>query len=151
MECCATYPINKMRTSAKNQVIALSIIAGLGGIVLRVFDPATAGLFPPCPVHYLTGWYCPGCGSLRAIHALLHGNFLQAWAMNSLTMVLLPFLIYGLISEALSWTKGRGLPKPTFSPRQIHGLFAVIILFGVLRNLPLRPFALLAPGAMLHL
>src|SRR6266536_3316174 len=26
-------------------------------IVLRVFDPATSGLFPPCPLRYVTGCY----------------------------------------------------------------------------------------------
>lgn len=140
-----------MRPFAKKQVIALSILAGLGLILLRVFDPATAGIFPPCPVHYLTGWYCPGCGSLRAMHALLHGNFVKAWAMNPLTVMLLPFLSYGLISEALFWMRGTRLPQPALSAGQIRVLFAVIILFGVVRNLSVQPFAWLAPGAMMHL
>jgi len=84
------------------------------------------------------------------MHALLHGDFLQAWAMNPLTVILLPFLIYGLMSEALIGMRGRGLPQPPFSAGQIRVLFAVIVLFGVVRNLPVQPFALLAPGAMLH-
>jgi hypothetical protein len=121
-----------------------------GLVLLRVFDPATAGIFPPCPIHYLTGLYCPGCGSLRALHALLHGNLLQAWAMNPLTVMLLPFLVYGLISEGIVQVRGRGLPQPILPARQIRVLFAVIVLFGVMRNLPVQPFALLAPGAMLH-
>jgi len=121
-----------------------------GLVLLRVLDPASGGIFPPCPLHYLTGLYCPGCGSLRAMHALLHGDFLQAWAMNPLTVILLPFLIYGLMSEALIGMRGRGLTQPAFSAGQIRVLFAVIVLFGVVRNLPVQPFALLAPGAMLH-
>jgi len=84
------------------------------------------------------------------MHALLYGDFLQAWAMNPLTVILLPFLIYGLMSEALIGMRGRGLPQPAFSAGQIRVLFAVIVLFGVVRNLPVQPFALLAPGAMLH-
>jgi len=130
------------------------IVAMLGAIaaaavVLRIFDPATAGLFPPCPVRYLTGWYCPGCGSLRAIHQLLHGNLQAAWALNPLTVVLLPFLAYGLASHALYEIRGRGLPGVFLSARFIQGLGVVILLFGVLRNLPLYPFRLLAPGLML--
>ena len=140
-----------MRASTEKQVIALGIMAGIGVILLRVFDPATAGIFPPCPVHYLTGWYCPGCGSLRAMHALLHGNFLQAWAMNPLTVILLPFLSYGLMSEVLVQTRGIRLPQPALSAGQIRALFVVIVLFGVVRNVPVQPFAWLAPGAMLHL
>src|SRR5215469_232196 len=82
-----------------------------GATLLWFFDPATSGLFPPCPVRYLTGWYCPGCGSLRAIHQLLHGNLRMAWSMNALTMVLFPFMVYGLISQTLHSIRGRGLPE----------------------------------------
>ena len=81
----------------------------------------------------------------------MHGNLMQAWAMNPLTAILLPFLSYGLMSEALVRLRGRGLPQPTFSAGQVWALFVVIVVFGVARNLPMQPFALLAPGAMLHL
>lgn len=137
-----------MAFSTKCGIAAAAFAAVAGLLLLRVFDPATAGIFPPCPVHYLTGWYCPGCGSLRALHALLHGDFEQAWAMNPLTVMLLPFLSYGLMSEAVRQVRGTGLPAPTLSAGQIRVLFVVIVIFGVVRNLPIRPFALLAPGAM---
>jgi hypothetical protein len=119
--------------------------------LLRVYDPAKSGIFPPCPLHYFTGLYCPGCGSLRAIHQLLHGNLQAAWAMNPLTCVLLPFLVYGLASEALLRLRGRGLPQLRLSALSISALCAAIILFGILRNLPMHPFDWLAPGAMLRL
>jgi hypothetical protein len=119
-------------------------------LLLRVFDPATAGIFPPCPVRYLTGWYCPGCGSLRAIHQLLEGNLRAAWAMNPLTVILLPFLTYGLTSYALYEVRGRGLPRIFLPAVWIRALCLAIILFGIVRNLPLHPFDLLAPGGMLR-
>ena len=122
----------------------------VGAVLLELFDPATSGVFPPCPLRYLTGWYCPGCGSLRAIHQLLHGNLRAAWAMNPLTVVLLPFLSYGLISSALFEFRGKGLPEPFLRAVWIRALCAAIVLFGIVRNLPMHPFHLLAPGAMLH-
>jgi hypothetical protein len=140
-----------MVSTAKARVFVGLFVAALGVILLRVFDPATAGIFPPCPLHYLTGWYCPGCGSLRAMHALLHGNLQQAWAMNPLTIMLLPFVAYGLASELLGVVRGRGLPQPVLPASYIRALCGVIVLFGIVRNLPLYPFSLLAPGAMLHL
>ena len=76
---------------------------------------------------------------------------MQAWAMNPLTVMLVPFLIYGLISEALVRMRGVGLPQPALSGSQIRAFCVLVIVFGVVRNLPVRPFALLAPGAMLHL
>jgi len=130
---------------------ALVFAAGaVAAILLRIFDPATSGVFPPCPVRYLTGWYCPGCGSLRAIHQLLHGNLQAAWAMNPLAVILLPFLLYGLASHVLLEFRGRGLPQTFLPAVWIRALCVVIILFGVARNLPLHPLNLLAPGAMLH-
>jgi hypothetical protein len=97
---------------ATGVLAALFAAVTLARVMLRLFDPATSGLFPPCPLRYLTGWYCPGCGSLRAIHQLLHGSLRAAWAMNPLTVVLLPFLTYGLASSALFEVRGRALPQP---------------------------------------
>jgi hypothetical protein len=118
-------------------------------VMLDFFDPATSDLFPPCPVHYLTGWYCPGCGSLRALHQLLHGNLNAAGALNPLTLVLLPFLAYGIASYALNEIRGRHLPQLFFSAAWIRALCAVIILFGIARNIPLHPFDWLAPAGLL--
>lgn len=113
-------------------------------------DPAKSGLFPPCPLRYLTGWYCPGCGSLRAIHQLLHGNLGVAWALNPLTVLLLPFVVYGLTSHALFEIRGQYLPRLFLPAFWIRALCAVIIVFGIARNLPFHPFDLLAPGGMLR-
>jgi len=136
----------------ENRWWALLLAASAVAVVLlRVFDPATSGVFPPCPVRYFTGWYCPGCGSLRALHQLLHGNLQAAWAMNPLAVLLLPFLAYGLASFALFQIRGQGLPQPFLRPAWIRALCVAIILFGIARNLSLYPFELLAPGAMQHL
>src|SRR5579864_3071422 len=101
--------------------LKLGLIAAGGIIVgmLFVFDPATTAMFPPCPVRYLTGWYCPGCGSLRAIHQLLHGNLQAAWAMNPLMILCLPFVVYGLASHVLLALRGRGLPQVILPARWI--------------------------------
>jgi hypothetical protein len=136
----------------KRSVWLLAAIFGAAfAVMLRFYDPATSGVFPPCPVHYLTGWYCPGCGSLRALHQLLQGNVRAAWSMNPLTLIFLPFLSYGLASRALAEIRGQGLPRVFLPAVWIRALCAAIILFGIVRNLPLHPFDLLAPGAMLGL
>jgi hypothetical protein len=118
-------------------------------ILLRFFDPATSGVFPPCPIYYFTGFYCPGCGSLRAVHQLLHGHLQAAWAMNPLSVALFPFLAYGLICESIQYLRPQSLPQMTLPGKWIRALCAAILLFGIVRNLPFHPFNLLAPGAML--
>ena len=137
---------------SRNRLIFLAAgtAAAVGLVVLHVYDPATSGVFPPCPVFYLTGWYCPGCGSLRALHQLLHGNLQAAWAMNPLMIVCLPFVAYGLASQAFLALRGRGLPQIFLPARWIHALGIVIVVYGIVRNLPVYPLNLLAPGAMLH-
>ncbi|MGN1359189.1 MAG: DUF2752 domain-containing protein [Kiritimatiellia bacterium] len=39
-----------------------------------------------------TGWQCPGCGTLRGLHALLHLRFAEAWQLNPFMVVSLPLL-----------------------------------------------------------
>ena len=135
----------------EHRVLAAMFLSGVAGIILlRVFDPATSGVFPPCPVRYLTGLYCPGCGSLRALHALLHGDLRRALVMNPLMVVTLPFVTYGLVSAALVELRGKGLPQVMLPASWIRALCAAIILFAIARNLPFHPFNLLAPGALLH-
>lgn len=40
--------------------------------VLFVVDPARHRVTPRCPIRTVTGFDCPGCGGLRAVHELLH-------------------------------------------------------------------------------
>lgn len=119
-------------------------------VALRLYDPATSVLFPPCPLYELTGWYCPGCGSLRALHQLLHGNLAAAFAMNPLAVVSLPFLLYGTSSFLLFRLRGRFLPRYFIPASSIWMLGALIVAFGIARNIPVYPLNLLAPGAMLR-
>jgi hypothetical protein len=120
-------------------------------IMLRVFDPATSAVFPPCPLLALTGRYCPGCGSLRAFHQLLHGNLRNALAMNPLAVLTLPFLAYGMASHATFVIRGRGLPGIFLPAVWIRALCAAVVAFGIARNLATYPFSLLVPGGLLGL
>lgn len=131
-------------------LLTLSLLGITGAILLRLFDPAHSFIFPPCPVRYFTGLYCPGCGSLRAMHALLHGDLRQALAMNALTVTMLPFIGYGLVSDINMHFHGRPMPGTTLPANWIRILCAIIVLFGAARNIPFHPFDLLAPGALMH-
>ena len=95
--------------------------ATAAAVVLVAFDPATTWWFPSCPFHAFTGWLCPLCGSLRAVHALLHGFPAAAFALNPLTTV---GLVAGLVAR-------RRVTAFCFS---VRGL-ACLVAFGLLRNL----------------
>ncbi|MBQ3635359.1 MAG: DUF2752 domain-containing protein [Bacteroidales bacterium] len=70
--------------------------------IYRTYDPASGGAvipFPKCPFKVLTGLDCPGCGSQRAIHSLLHGDIVGAWRMNAFMIVSIPYILLLLISK----------------------------------------------------
>lgn len=100
----------------------------LGGVMLvgllYFFNPLTAGFFPPCLFHRLTGLECIGCGSTRAVHALVHGEVVQAFWLNPLVISALPLLIVLLLRR-----------EPSRVRPALVVLFMIAILsFGVLRN-----------------
>ncbi len=103
-------------------------------VVLYGFEPGVAWIFPPCPLHSLTGLHCPGCGSLRALHQLLHGHVGRAFGLNPILVISLPVLAFLRLRPALVY-------RPWFA----WTCFGVLLAFGVLRNLPWWPFSLLAP------
>lgn len=73
------------------------ILTGLAVVIICAIyfsiDPAASRFVPKCMFHELTGLKCPGCGSQRMLHALLHGDFAEAWRQNALLLIMLPLLI----------------------------------------------------------
>ena len=51
----------------------LVVVCGAAGI-LYFLSPYDSGVYAPCPFNALTDLYCPGCGTLRGLHELLHGH-----------------------------------------------------------------------------
>ena len=86
-------------------------------------------------LHAMTGWYCPGCGTARAVSMLTHGHLLAALRMNPVTVLGLPLIGVLYVTGRLDRLK----------PVWIWTLLVVLVVFGVLRNLPWQPFTLLAP------
>jgi len=111
----------------------LAMIAA--GIVLYLFDPETAGFYPVCALHQMTGLQCPGCGSLRALHQLTHGNIAGAWRLNPLLVALLPMGLWLGLREAVRWTLGWRWPGVITRPIIGWSLVIVAVVFGIARNL----------------
>ena len=70
--------------------------------VLWAAEPHGQVWYPRCLLYAATGLQCPGCGGLRAAHALLHGDLAAAWHLNPLLICLLPvFAWVGLVISVL--------------------------------------------------
>lgn len=51
-----------------------------------------------CPIHAITGLYCPGCGMTRAVIALAELDPATALRQNVLVLVVLPLLLGAAIT-----------------------------------------------------
>ena len=102
-------------------------------------------MFPTCPFLSLTGCYCPGCGTLRALYVLLHGDVIGALGYNVLAVLSLPFIAYSYGSGAMR-AFGLRAPRPAFvHPYLIWALLLAIVAYWITRNLPFVPLNVLAP------
>lgn len=123
----------------------LSALGVAGAVLLYSVEPTTAPFFPVCPFHALTGLHCPGCGTSRALHQLLHGDILAALDFNVLSTLFVPVIAWAWISHGLQTMGRRPLPSIRWSSTGLWALLAVVVLFWVARNLPFFPLTLLAP------
>lgn len=136
-----------MDHTCRERLIASAVVAlAAGGLsVVYLLDPGTSDLYPPCPFLALTGLYCPGCGTLRALHQLTLGHPVAALDLNPLMVLLLPFVAYFLASHAMLAVTGRPLRGFFVRPELIWALLGVVLVYGILRNVPAYPLILLAP------
>jgi hypothetical protein len=120
-------------------------LMGAGSGTVAYFDPSKANLPQVCPLYSLTGFACPGCGLTRGFHAFFHGDVLTALDFNALIPVWVVIFGYAFVSMTLLAVRRRGLPMWMIGPKVLFGFMVVLILFGVLRNLPFYPFTILFP------
>lgn len=111
-----------------------------GATYLFLFEPGKSGFFLLCPFRALTGFTCPGCGSTRCLHRLLHGDLVGAFEFNPLLILSLPFLLYALMRYTNAAIRERPLKGNQLNAKYIWLLFGVIMFFWIYRNTPYYPF-----------
>ena len=147
----------RKKKSLRILIVAGAAIAALAGAVCAVgafylyhHNPHSYPL--PCVFYSLTGFYCPGCGAGRASYSLLHGRFLDAFCYNPVMTVLLPLLALYVAARAIDWaiTGGDHIDQK-ISVKFVAGILIFVLLFGIVRNIPVYPFNLLVPGGLFEL
>lgn len=114
-------------------VVAAVVMAALS-VAYYAIDPASSSFMPQCLFKTITGWDCPGCGSQRMLHALLHGDFIAAWQYNPFLLAISPFLLL-LLYAAMTRNSHPRLYARLNSPAVIITLLVLLLLWSVLRNL----------------
>ncbi len=140
-----TPPVISRRPFPFRWLLFAAPLALVACLVLFKFNPTQYAFYPRCTLYAVTGIYCPGCGCLRAVHQLTHGEILTALHSNVLFVLGLPLLALdcfqyfyrrATVGYAQLW-----ITRPTVFKISI----AVIVLFTVLRNIHAVLFNWLAP------
>ena len=130
----------------QKKIFSLVLLGGFAGLlyIYQTYNPASV-YFPKCPFHYFTGFYCPGCGSQRAVHALLNLKLAKAFSYNALACIFIIAFLFDLLCEVFGEKNIR--PYYLLRDRRYAALISLIIIFAftIARNLPLAPFNVLAP------
>ena len=123
-------------------LIGLLLIA----VLFFFLDPNEQIIFPRCIFNSLSGYYCPGCGSQRAIHNLLHLNIAGVVQNNVLFLPAVLAIFYHYLHPFLNRKYNWRLPNIFYLKNTPWVFLGIVLLFWVLRNLPFYPFLVLAPG-----
>jgi len=124
------------RAGRRDRVWALAAAgaAAAGTSLVAVVDPNQPGHYPSCPIRVVTGWACPGCGALRAVHALTHGDVATALQLNAMLVLFLPVVVAAWVCVVT------GRPPLLASWRRTGPVaFVLVLAWAVARNLPYEP------------
>ena len=131
--------------------LRLAILIGVplvligGGTALFFLNPSEHSFFPKCSFYVATGFSCPGCGSTRALFHLTHGNVLEALRLNPGLMALITLGITDYVRFVVSVIRGNPFQTLFGKLKLLGALMGVMLVYGVIRNLPWPLFESLAP------
>ena len=123
------------RNAIKTVVAAARSVAAVAIVVFLYYrhDPSSP-VAPKCLFRLLTGYDCPGCGSQRAFHALLHGRLAEAWGYNPYLFFAVPAGAVLIAAEAVRRSHPR-LHRTLVNPLSATIILAATIAWWVFRNL----------------
>lgn len=132
-----------LQINKKIKLAAACVIFGIAAVVYYIYDPSLPqNPFPPCPTSYLWGLECPGCGSQRAFHALLHFDIPRAFSYNPVMIVALPYVLLGIYFEYFGGKqKYPNMRRRLFGKTATIVTFIVVIVYFILRNVDLTSFS----------
>jgi hypothetical protein len=115
-------------------------LAGLAAIILLVLPPTHYSFYPQCPIYDSLHLLCPGCGTTRALAALLRGHVKEALRFNALTTLLLPILIAYAIGAYRRLLNHKDLNHlqitwPRLPSGVLYALATIAVIFTIVRNL----------------
>ena len=124
----------------RSRLLRDPVVAGIAGVaaatLLHVRDPSVDGSYGSCPFLELTGRPCPGCGGLRAVSALTHGDVVGALNSNALAVALVAVLALAWATWAVRRARGTDARMLLLSDHALVLVLVAAVAFGVIRNTP---------------
>lgn len=131
------------RTRLAGPLTALGIVGAATAYVALV-DPGQPGHYPGCPFLALTGFDCPACGGLRAVHALAHGDVVAAMDHNLLAVLAVPVVaVLWVLWVVRAWRGVSVSADPVVLARRnrtVIGVGVLLLVFWLVRNLPFAEY-----------
>lgn len=116
-----------MLNKRKYTIISVTVVLLLAfAAIYWFFDPAEAGWMPRCLWKMTTGTDCPGCGTQRMAHALMHGDLRAAWHANAYALCALPIIAF------LLWLEFARNRHPRLYAKAHHPIIITILLVSIL-------------------
>ena len=126
-----------MNKNKRNSLIVTGffiVIAIIGLILVKKYNPEEESFFIPCVFNKITGLKCPGCGMTRAMHYLVNGNLKKAVWYNIMIVPGVFILLYSGYRYFKYLTKNEEIVNKPLEV--ILKIFLVIlIIFMVVRNI----------------
>jgi hypothetical protein len=128
--------VERTRSRLLRDPALVGIAGAAAATLLHLRDPSVDGSYGSCPFLELTGRPCPGCGGLRAVSALTHGDLVGALGSNLLAVGLVAVLVTAWSAWAVQRARGTDARMLVMSDRALVLVLVVTLAFGVLRNTP---------------
>ncbi|MGQ0466886.1 MAG: DUF2752 domain-containing protein [Sporichthyaceae bacterium] len=124
----------RAQRTAAPAAVGVAVLAALAVVAVR--NPEEPGHYPTCPFYAATDLYCPGCGSLRAVHALAHGDLGTAIDRNVLAVAVLPFFAVLWVVWMRRGLTGRPAGSWMAPVSWLYAFLGVVAAFWIFRNVP---------------
>lgn len=129
------------RPRRRRMLAPMATLAGTGAALAYLYavDPNEPGHYPLCPTQALLGVDCPGCGVMRGMHALIHGDVGRALDHNVLLVVLVPLAVVLWARWVVRAWRGETPAVTTAELRRRNTVvvttLVAVLAFGVVRNI----------------
>ena len=110
------------------------IVAFLGMVMVKIYNPEEESFFVPCVFNMVTGIKCPGCGMTRAVHYLVTGDILKAEWYNAMLLPLIAVILYALYKYFRYLIKDEEVLDKHME-NVLKVFLVVLLIFAVVRNL----------------